>query len=77
MVVQPAEPNLLFYNVVYASFQSTGNTNIQCVNALNKVGLYVQEQNRGRGNEKRVWGIETNEAKELYLKLYGGVDKLD
>ena len=31
----------------------------------------------GRVNEKQVWGIEINEAREVYLKLYGGVDKLD
>ena len=65
------------YNIVHVSFQSTGSTNIQTVNALSKVALYVRERNRGRGANKRVWGIEMNHARELYLKTYGAVDKLD
>ena len=65
------------YNIVHVSFQSTGSTNIQTVNALSEVSLYVRERNRGRGADKRVWGIETNHAPELYLKTYGTVDKLD
>ena len=65
------------YNIVHVSFQSTGSTNIQTVNALSEVSLYVRERNRGRGADKRVWGIEMNHARELYLKTYGAVDKLD
>jgi hypothetical protein len=36
------------YTLVHCSFQSTGGTNISCVNAMSKVGLYVHERNRGR-----------------------------
>ena len=39
--------------------------------------LYVCQQKRGMGDAKRVWGIEMNEGCELYLKLYGAVDKVD
>jgi hypothetical protein len=59
------------------SFQSTGGTNITSVNALSLVELYVHEQNKGRGNQKRTWGIEMNEARETYLKTYSAIDKID
>jgi hypothetical protein len=59
------------------SFQSTGSTNITTVNALNRCGLYVHERTRGRGEKKRVWGIEMNEARQLYLTTYSAVDKID
>jgi hypothetical protein len=31
----------------------------------------------GRGQQKRTWGIEMNEAQEMYLKNYSAVDKID
>ena len=65
------------YCVVHVSFQSTGSTNIQSVNALPEVQLYVRDREKGRGEGKRKWGIEMNESRELYLKLYGAVDKID
>ena len=38
----------------------------------------MREQNKkGRGNQKRTWGIEMNEARETYLKTYSAVDKID
>ena len=65
------------YAIAHISFQSIGSTNIQCVNALSEVMLYVCQQNRGRGDTERVWGIEMNKGCELYLKLYGTVDTVD
>jgi hypothetical protein len=65
------------YCIVHVSFQSTGSTNITSVNALDKVDLYVAKRERGRGGGKRTWAIEMNEARDFYLKTYGGVDKLD
>ncbi len=47
------------------------------MNALSLVELYVREQNKGRGNQKRTWGIEMNEACETYLKTYSAIDKID
>ena len=47
------------------------------VNALSSVGLYVCERNKDRSNQKRSWGIEANEAREMYLKIYSAVDKID
>jgi hypothetical protein len=47
------------------------------VNALSLVELYVCEQNKGRGNQKRTWGIEMNEARETYQKTYSAVEKID
>jgi hypothetical protein len=65
------------YVICHVSFQSTSGTNITSVNALSLVELYVGEQNKGRGNQKRTWGIEMNEARETYLKTYIAVDKID
>ena len=48
------------YVIAHISLQSTGSTNIQCVNALSEVMLYIRQRNRGRGDAKRVWGIEMN-----------------
>ncbi len=33
--------------------------------------------NKGRGPQKRTWGIEMNETQETYLKNYSVVDKID
>ncbi len=63
--------------ICHVFFQSTGGTNITSVNALSLVELYVREQNKGRGNQKRTWGIEMNEARETYLKTYSAIDKID
>jgi hypothetical protein len=65
------------YTLVHCSFQSTGGTNISCVNSMSKVRLYVHERNRGRGNEKRTWATEMNEPRDTYLKTYSAVDKID
>jgi hypothetical protein len=63
--------------IQHTSFQSTSSCNISSVNALNEVSLYVTAKERGRGINKRRWGIEMNEARELYLKTYGVIDRLD
>ncbi len=41
------------------------------------VDLYVQDCSKGRGQQKRTWGIEMNEAQETYLKNYSAVEKID
>ncbi len=66
-----------YYVICHVSFQSTGGTNITSVNALSLVELYVHEQNKGSGNQKRTWEIEMNEVRETYLKTYSAVDKID
>ena len=65
------------YTKNLVSFQSTGSTNISGVNNLPSLKLYVAKRNRGRGKLKRTWGIEMNEAREIYLNHYSGVDSLD
>ena len=65
------------YVIFHVSFKSTGGTNITSVNALSLVELYVREQKKGRGNQKKTSGIEMNEARETYLKTYRAVDKID
>jgi hypothetical protein len=61
----------------HMSFQSTRGTNISMVNSLSLVDLYVRDCNKGRGQQKRTWGIEMNKAQETYLKNYSAVDKID
>jgi hypothetical protein len=65
------------YVLFHVSFQSTGGTNISMVNALSLVDLYVHDCSKGGGQQKRTWGIETNEARETFLKNYSAVDKID
>ena len=59
---------------MHVSFQSTG---IITVNALDSVHAYVRPKERGRGINKRRWGIEMNEARSFYLQTYGKVDTMD
>ena len=75
--VIPTDLGKKSYNLCHVSFQSTGSTNISTVNALSKVGLYVRQQEKGRGASKRIWAIEMNKAWETYLKTYSAVDKID
>ena len=49
---------------VHVSFQSTSSCNLSLVNLLPKANLYVTQQERGRGEHKRYWGIEMNDARE-------------
>ena len=56
------------YTIVHISFQSTGSTNIQCVNVLRKVTNFVRRRERGRNPNKRIWAIEMNKEREIYLK---------
>jgi hypothetical protein len=65
------------YVLCHVSFQSTGGTTISMVNALLSVDLYVCDCSKGRGQQKRTWGIEMNEAREMHLKNYSAVDKID
>ena len=76
-VVQSVRSDVHPHTVVHMSFQSMGSTNFQCINVLDKVGLYIRERNRGRDKDRHVCAIDMNEARELYFKLYGGVNKLD
>jgi hypothetical protein len=45
------------YILCHVSFQSTRGTNISMVNALLLVDLYVQDCSKGRGQQKRTWGM--------------------
>jgi len=67
------------YTKTFVSFQSTGGTNFIGVNNLPSVKLYVSKKERGQKKDgsKRVYGIEQNEARELYLGHYYGLDNAD
>ena len=65
------------YVRVHTTFQSTSSCNISTVNALNECGMYVRKRERGRKENKRSWGIEMNDARELYLGTYSRIDSID
>lgn len=65
------------YSRVHVSFQSTGPTNISCVNSLNGNKLFSKVKSRGAGKNKRQWVIEMNDARQLYLGSYGRIDTID
>ena len=47
------------------------------VNALSECSLYVWQKERGIGVNKRIWGIEMNEARDTYLQTYSAIDSTD
>jgi len=65
------------YCRTHVSFQSTGATNLSGVNNLLSLTLYVQPKFRGPKNYKLAWATEQNEAREIYLNHYHGVDSAD
>ena len=65
------------YTKMLVSFQSTGATNIAGVNNLPSCQLYVSKKDRGKREDKLVWGIEQNEGRETYLGHYFGVHLAD
>jgi hypothetical protein len=72
-----SQDNAKPYTRVHVSFQSTSSCNLSTVNAVNRVSNCVKKKERGRGAAKRLWGIEMNDARHLYLKTYGRIDSID
>ncbi len=70
-------PTTQAYTKVITSFQSTGTTNFTSVNSLPSCHLFVSKKEQGQGNDKWVWAIEYNEARQLYLSTYWAVDAAD
>ena len=62
---------------VHTSFQSTSSCNISGVNALSSCNMSIRRRERGRGENKRYWGIEMNDARSLYLQSYYRIDCID
>ena len=73
----PSTTSTTKYQVVHTSFQSTSSCNISSVNSLGVVKLHVRKKERGSGTNKRVWAIEMNDARCMYLGMYNAVDVLD
>ena len=65
------------WNKSHVSLQSTLSCTIACVDSLNQNTRFVSKKERGRGEQKRQWGIENNNARQLYLATYGRIDTLD
>jgi hypothetical protein len=70
----PADGDKKSYQCVHSTFQSTSSCNIAALNDLNESCLYVKQKDQGQGPIKRLWGIEMNSSREMYLKTYGRVD---
>ena len=68
---------LAAYERVHTSFQSTSSCNISTVNALNECILWIRKMERGTGKSKRLWGVEMNSARNLYLQSYYRIDCMD
>ena len=65
------------YERVHTYFHSTSSCNISLVNALNECVLWIRKKERGVGKSKRLWGIEMNSARNLYLQSYYRIDCMD
>jgi hypothetical protein len=77
IVAEDEAANKKSYVRVHTTFQSTSSCNISTVNALNECSMYVRRRERGRKENKRFWGIEMNDARELYLGTYSRIDSID
>ena len=62
---------------VHVSFQSTSSCNISNVNALKSRKTSDISRERGQFYNRRYWGIEMNEARQLYLGTYSRIDFID
>ena len=71
------EEGLKDYERVHVSFQSTSSCNFSTVNSLNSCNINIAKKERGIGKNKRVWGIEMNPARELYLGTYSCIDSIN
>ena len=75
--VHATNPGDRAYVRTHVSFQSTGSTNISCVNALSECVLRVHQKSLGSDPDKRWYGLEKNQARANYLGLYSSVDSVD
>ena len=71
----PANGEELKYHRVHVSLQLTSSCNIHTNNILYKCHFYIRRKQRGKGINKRIWGIEMNNRRYIYLSGYNGVDK--
>ena len=73
----PAERHNAAHKRVHVSFQSTSSCNFTTVNSINECSVNVEQRERGQGPNKRLWGIEMNSARKLYLGTYSRIDSID
>jgi hypothetical protein len=60
------------------SMMSTGSTNfIIRTQGYAKIAYYPRQKTMGRAAAKRIWDIEMNEVRALYLFKYGIIDRID
>ena len=75
--VVPAVGFLKAYHRIHTPLQLTSLCNISTVNALNKCVFWLRKKEFWTGKSKRVWGIEINSARNLYLQSYYCIDCMD
>lgn len=68
---------LVTHQKVHSTFQSTSSCNIQGTNSLNRNCPFVRQKTRGKGERKRTWAIEMNDARQLHLLSHGRIDTID
>ena len=62
------------YERVHTTLRSKSSSNIQTVNMMNQCSYYNIMKYRGAVDNKRVWNIEANEFRDLYLGIFYKVD---
>ena len=65
------------YEVVLTSFQSTSSCNIMSVNAISENKNFIEARSRGRKQHRRIYAIEHNLSRLIYLKTYSRIDSID
>ena len=65
------------YEIVLTSFQSTSSCNLMSVNSISENKNFVEARSRGRKDQKRIYVIEQNMSRLLYLKTYSRIDSID
>ena len=69
-IIVAVESDFRVFQSVHVSFLSTVSCNIAYVNALNECTIFVELQEKSRGNHKCQWAIEMNHAWRFYLAMY-------
>ena len=65
------------FEIILTSFQSTSSCNIMHVNAICENKNFIQARSRGRKSSKRLYAIEMNMSRQLYLHSYSRIDSID
>ena len=65
------------YEIVLTSFQSTSSCNIMSINSISENKNFIEARSRGRKKYRRIYAIEHNLSRLIYLKTYSRIDSID